>query len=82
MGKILPGHENLQPRDVVGIDGSGRLLVDYGDEGVRRYALKLNASGGLSAVPFTEPSGEGPDQIGPPRKSPSLAERLKGIDQA
>lgn len=81
MGKILPGHENLQPRDVIGIDGNGKLMVDYGNEGIRRFALKLGASGSLQAVPYSEPKDDGPDQVGPPRKSPTLAERMRGVDQ-
>lgn len=81
MPKVLPGHEDLKSRNVIGIDGSGRLLVDYGEQGVRRFTLRLAANGALSASPYTEPNHDGPDQIGPPPESPTLAKRLAAVDQ-
>lgn len=81
MAKILPGHEDLKSKEVIGIDGSGKLIVDYGEQGVRRFTLHIAADSRLIATPYSPPTDDGPDQVGPAPQSPTLAKRLAGVDQ-
>ena len=78
----MPGHEDLKPREVLGIDNKGLLLLDFGEEGVRRYKLYVGPSGGLLARPHVEEVLDNTaDQQGE-RQRTTLAQRLAGIDQA
>lgn len=77
---IIAGFEDMQPKEVLGIDGKGLLLVDFGDE-VHRYKLFVGPTGGLRACPYIEPQTNSIDQLGP-RVQTSLARRLADIDQS
>lgn len=70
----------MKPHDVLGVDGNGRLLVDFGIE-IRRYKLQVTATGGLRAVSDFDPPVDGIDQLGE-RQGTSIARRLAEIDQA
>jgi len=78
----LPGHEDLKPREVVGVDSSGKLLVDYGEAGIKRFRLFVAPNGGLKAAPFTEEAqtDNGIDQLGK-REAVPLSKRMMMIDQ-
>ena len=70
----------MESREVLGIDGKGRLLVDYGDR-VKPYKLVVGPGGALKAAPLMEPNnGNTVDQLGPQVRT-SLAQRLASVDQ-
>jgi hypothetical protein len=71
---ILRGHENLQPKAIVGFD-MGYALVDCGNE-VKRYRLCVGPGGNLTAKP-EEPKPVPVDQIG----EEARVRRFSGIDQ-
>lgn len=77
----LPGHQDLQPKRVLGTSDDGMLLVNVGtaeEPKLRKYEILVMPNGALHAHPF-EPDTT-PDQVGAPRRIP-LAERWKGVDQ-
>ena len=72
---ILRGHEDLQPKTIVGFD-MGFALVQC-SEGVKRYRLAIGPSGHVTAHP--EPERSAPiDQIGTESRAPR---RFHDIDQ-
>lgn len=83
MNNKLPGHDDLKPREVVGVDGSGKLLVDYGEAGIRRFRLFVTANSKLTVQPFEEAKDphHGIDQLGSERESAPLSKRLASVDQ-
>lgn len=80
---LLPGHEDMKPKEIFGFNGDGHALVDYGDDGLKPYKLFVSPGGSVTAKPANPPKEEqGVDQIGGNRERPSLARRLRGVDQA
>ena len=59
---ILPGHEDLKPKAVLGFDDMGFALVQSG-VGVSRYKLFVGPGGRLHAEPFVEAPSTLPDQL-------------------
>jgi hypothetical protein len=76
----IRGHEDLRERKILGFDGMGRALVDFGEQGLRPYNLTVTSTGTVKAIPVEEPKNT-VDQEDGPRHSPTLAERLQGVDQ-
>jgi len=58
---VLPGHEDLKPKEILGFDNMGFALVRH-DESVRRYKLLIGPGGAVAARPFVEDT-ELPDQL-------------------
>ena len=71
---VLRGHENLQPKAIVGFD-MGYALVDCGSE-IKRYRLAVGPGGNLMAQP-EDPKKVPIDQIG----TETRARRFANIDQ-
>lgn len=71
----LRGHEDLQPKAIVGFD-LGFALVEC-DEGIKRYRLAIGPSGYLMARPAPEIAAP-IDQIGPDTRA---HRRFHDIDQ-
>jgi hypothetical protein len=59
---IIRGHEDLQPKAIVGFD-MGYALVQC-DEGVKRYRLTIGPQGGIGAQPVSDEPVHAVDQIG------------------
>lgn len=75
--RILPGHEDLQPKVILGFDDMGFALVQHGD-GIKRYKMFVGPGGKLHATPHAEPSqGKLPDQL----QGQTPARRLRNYDQ-
>ena len=74
---VLPGHEDLKPKTILGFDSMGYALVQHGAD-VKRYQMFVGPGGTLSAVPYNEPFPELPDQLQPVKIKPL---RHRGVDQ-
>lgn len=72
-------HADMQPRKVLGIDSDGFLWV-RDKEGVQKFELEMLYGGGLRAIK-PQPEDTTPDQVGD-RRHRSIAEKMRGIDQA
>lgn len=81
--KVIPGDEatpSPAPREVIGIDSSGRLLVQHGEE-VTRMKIVISDNGSMRAVPYSDKPAENDiDQLGT-RKVVPVAARWAGVDQ-
>lgn len=74
---ILPGHEDLTAKAIVGFD-MGFALVQCGDV-VKRYRMTISPGGGMHAEPAEEVSPKMPDQLQPESELRVL--RHVGVDQ-
>lgn len=72
---VLPGHEDLQPKAILGFDNMGFALVQNGD-GIKRYKMFVGPGGALCAKPFVEDPTM-PDQL----QADSVRLRLRNYDQ-
>ena len=75
---ILRGHEDLQPKKVIGFD-MGFALVQCGDD-VKRYALLVGAGGHVTARPVEE-NPHAIDQLPVGGDKELRARRFHGVDQ-
>lgn len=73
---ILPGHEDLKSRAILGFDSMGFALVQHGED-VSRYKLFVGPGGKLHAEPLVEGAAKMPDQLQPD----SVRMRLRNYDQ-
>ena len=73
---VLPGFEDLKPRDVVAFNGDGTVLLVVGDE-VKKMQLCINPTGTLSAHSIEVKE---PDQVTERPKVP-VALRWANTDQ-
>lgn len=71
---VLPGHEDLQPKVILGVDSMGFALVQC-DADIKRYKLYVGPGGALMARPHEEDNT--PDQLQPD----SVLVRHRGVDQ-
>jgi hypothetical protein len=74
---VLPGHEDLKPKTIVGFDNMGFALVQHGAD-IRRYKLFIGPGGALGARPAAEEDKGLPDQLIPVKNQPL---RHHGVDQ-
>jgi hypothetical protein len=72
---VLPGHEDLQLKSVLGFDSMGFALVQHGAD-IKRYKLFVGPGGALCARPYVEDKTL-PDQLQPE----AVAVRHRNIDQ-
>jgi hypothetical protein len=72
---ILPGHEDLKPKAILGFDSMGFALVQNGND-VSRYKLFVGPGGRLHAEPLAEGSTL-PDQL----QGDSVRLRMRNYDQ-
>lgn len=72
---VLPGHEDLKPKTIVGFDNLGFALVQCNAD-IKRYKLFIGPGGALMARPFVEDKTL-PDQLQPE----AVALRHRGVDQ-
>ena len=77
---ILPGHEDLKPKVILGFDEMGYALVQHGD-GIKRYKMFVGPGGRLHAEPFVEDENERklPDQL--QKLQPERARAIRTYDQ-
>lgn len=76
---ILPGHEDLRPKAILGFDDMGFALVHQGDDSIKRYKLFVGPGGRLHAEPHNDHEHHHtmPDQLH--KQQP--ARRLRNYDQ-
>lgn len=75
--QILPGHEDLKPKVILGFDDMGFALVQHGD-GIKRYKMFVGPGGKLHAAPHVEShQGKLPDQL----QEQMPARRVRNYDQ-
>lgn len=75
---ILPGHEDLRPKAILGFDDMGFALVHQGDDSIKRYKLFVGPGGRLHAEPINEQEHSRlPDQL----QKPQSVSRLRNYDQ-
>ena len=74
---VLPGHEDLRPKAILGFDDMGFALVQQGD-GIKRYKMFVGPGGRLHAEPYVEDEHSRlPDQL----QKPHPVSRLRNYDQ-
>jgi hypothetical protein len=76
MMTIMPGHEDLQPREVVGFTADGYAIVPNG-EGNKRYKVFMMPGGNFVGRPEAAPASV--DQLAIANRP---AMRWSGVDQA
>jgi hypothetical protein len=75
---ILPGHEDLKPKAILGFDDMGFALVHHGDDSIKRYKMFVGPGGRLHAEPYVEQEHSRlPDQL----QKPQSVSRLRNYDQ-
>ena len=74
--QILPGFEDLKPKEILGFDDMGFALVQSG-ESIKRYKMLIGPGGQLVARPYVEAPHPLPDQIPETRRLP----RQRSYDQ-
>lgn len=73
---VLPGHEDLRAKAILGFDDMGFALVQHGDD-IKRYKMFVGPGGRLHAEPYVEDERSRlPDQL---QKLPTS--RLRNYDQ-
>jgi hypothetical protein len=74
---VLPGHEDLRPKAILGFDDMGFALVQQGD-GIKRYKMFVGPGGRLHAEPYVE---QGHDRLPDQLQKPHPVSRLRNYDQ-
>lgn len=74
---VIPGHEDMKPKKIVGINVDGTALIDGGDAGILKYQMFVSPGGSISAKPIEKAKIDQQTQ----RERPTLADRMRGIDQ-
>ena len=49
---VIPGHEDMKPKKIVGINVDGTALIDGGDAGILKYQMFVSPGGSISAKPI------------------------------
>jgi hypothetical protein len=76
----MRGHEDLQPKTIVGFD-MGYALVQCGGQ-VKRYKMTIGPQGGITGTPEVETEAfDAIDQISPEKAVEQSARRWHDIDQ-
>ena len=75
---VLPGHEDLRSKAILGFDNMGFALVQCGTE-VRQYRLSVGPGGALHAAPVADRVPQLPDQLQDANNS--VRSRLRNYDQ-
>lgn len=74
---VLPGHEDLRPKAILGFDDMGFALVQQGDN-IKRYKMFVGPGGRLHAEPYNDDEHSRlPDQL----RETQPKTRLRNYDQ-